>query len=92
MDIYMLSYAYQYKNPTDPYYSMKPLIGSYQHFATATGTAFLIPVILILPFGGIIADRANRRYLFIGSLLMQNLSSFITGYATSYSLVLAMRI
>ena len=54
--------------------------------------AFLVPRILITPFGGLIADRTNRKYLLIGALLLMNLSSFVTGYATSYSLVLTMRI
>ena len=54
--------------------------------------AFLLPRILITPFGGLIADRTNRKYLLIGALLLMNLSSFVTGFANSFGLVLAMRI
>lgn len=87
----MISYAYQYPS-SNPFYEMRGVIGSTSHFATVTGMAFLVPLILIVPIGGLIADRFNRGVILCSAMIIMNLSTFLVGFATDYDLVLATRI
>lgn len=87
----MISYAYQYPS-NNPYYEMRGVIGSTSHFATVTGMAFLVPLIVVVPIGGLIADRFNRGIIICSSMLVMNLSTFLVGFATGYEFILATRI
>ena len=43
----------------------------------------MIPTILLLPFGGILADRANRRNIMVALDTLSGLSVLIAGFATA---------
>ena len=57
-----------------------------------SGLAFLVPIAVIVPFGGLIADRVSRKILCGTGLILINLSLFVTAYAENYSTVFAMRV
>jgi len=71
---------------------MRSVIGSATHYATAIGMAYLVPLILTVPVGGIVADRFNRSNILIGSMLLMHLSTFAIGYSTNYPEILVTRI
>lgn len=54
--------------------------GSASVFAGLLATA-LLPTILLSPFGGILADRANRRNIMVALDFLSGLSVFIAGFA-----------
>lgn len=71
---------------------MRGVIGSTSHYATVIGIAYLVPLILTVPVGGIVADRFNRSNILVGSMLLMHLSTFAIGFSTKYLEILVTRI
>jgi MFS family permease len=67
-----------------------PSIANDQQFGTLMAV-FMWVYAFLSPIGGFIADRFNRRWTVIGSLTVWSLATWLTGHATTYSQMLAVR-
>ncbi len=55
-------------------------------------TAFMIGYFVTAPFFGYLGDRASRKWLIAGGIFVWSLGTILTGFATSYGMMLAFRV
>lgn len=80
------NYAYQNLPPSEvPYYWIGTVIGDTVNFSTISGTAVIVPLLLSSFIAGVLAEKLNRKWLFLVSLGLVALCTFAMAFLNSYA-------
>lgn len=82
------AYNYPYQNlPANQisYYWIGSVIGDTVNFSTISGTAIIIPLLLSSFCAGLLAEKLNRKWLFLVSLGLVGLCTFAISFSNSYA-------